>query len=131
MITSFLHWSSDITKAPKGEMVTTAYHQMVKGEPVERSRAEHVPVKILALTSCGKVVVTYWIPGKLAQSGSILSYGHWSGFAERPEFGGGPVLWAAMPDAAELLKSHEALIMVRELMASAVEQDDDNCSGGF
>lgn len=35
MITTFLHWSDDITKAPKGEMVTTPYHQMVKGQPVE------------------------------------------------------------------------------------------------
>jgi hypothetical protein len=109
MITSFLHWSDDISEAPRGEMVTTKFHQMVKGEPVERSRTEHVPTKILSVSACGKVCVTYWVPEKLTQSGSILSHGHWSGFAERPEYGSGPVLWAAMPDAAELLASHSAI----------------------
>lgn len=109
MITSFLHWSDDINAAPKGEMVTTKFHQMVKGEPVERSRTKHVPTRILAVSACGKVCVTYWVPEKLTQSGSILSHGHWSGFAERHEYGAGPVLWAAMPDAAELLASHAAI----------------------
>lgn len=121
MITSFLHWSDDITKAPKGEMVTTPYFQIVKGAPVERSRTEHVPTKILALSACGKVMVTYWVPEKLTQSGSTLSHGHWSGFAERPEYGAGPVLWAAMPDAAELLTSHAAITSIGDW--SLVEED--------
>ena len=125
MITTHLHWSSDISAAPKGEMVTTPYHQMVKGEAKERSRTEHVPTKILALSSCGKVVVTYWIPEKQTQSGSILSHGHWSGFAERPEYGGGPVLWAAMPDPNELkqILSDRVFATAQTVVLEGAEQD--------
>lgn len=109
MITTHLHWSSDISTAPKGEMVTTTYQTMVKGEAKERSRTEHVPTRILAVSECGKVMVTYWLPEKLSQGGLVMRHGHWSGFPERSEFGAGPVLWAAMPDAAGLLETHSAI----------------------
>jgi len=121
MIHTHLHWSDDLCKAPKGEMVTTPYFQMVKGQPVERSKTEHVPTKILALTNCGKVVSTYWLPEQLSQGGAVLRHGHWSGFPERPEYGGGPVRWAAWPDAAELLASHSAITSIGDW--SLVEED--------
>ena len=117
MITTHLHWSSDITKAPKGEMVTTPYHQMVKGQAVERSRTEHVPTKILAVTNCGKVVSTYWIPAKHNASGAVLDGDRWSGFNR----GDKPLLWAPWPDAAELAASHHAITSVGDW--SLVEED--------
>lgn len=105
MITTFLHWSDDISKAPKGEYVTTTTTVLHKGKPVERTTTEHVPVKLLGLTSCGKIGLTYWRPAKLSQSGAVLEGDCWSGYVR----GSGPVLWALYPDAAELLKSHEAI----------------------
>ena len=102
MIKTELIWSSDISQAPRGETVTSNYFQTVKGEQVERTRTDHVPAKILALTSCGKVVQTHWIPEARSQSGAIMRHGHWSGFPEKPEYGGGPELWAPWPNAAEI-----------------------------
>lgn len=98
MITTPLNWSSDISQAPRGENVTTPYQTMVKGEAKELTRTEFVPTKILALTRCGKVIQTHWIPEARAQGGAIMRYGHWSGFPEKPEYGGGPLLWAPWPD---------------------------------
>ena len=118
MITTHLHWSGDISKAPKGEMVTTKFHQTVKGEIVERSRTEHVPTRIFALTECGKIIVTYWVPAKTTQSGNVLGGDCWSGFVRG---GALPVLWAAIPDAAELLKSHQA---TKEVSALAYAEED-------
>lgn len=118
MITTHLHWSADISAAPKGEMGTTSYFQMVKGAQLERSRTEHVPTKILALTECGKIIVTYWRPAKTTQSGHVLEGDCWSGFVRG---GAGPVLWAAMPDAAELLASHAAITSIGDW--SLVEED--------
>lgn len=105
MIYSHLTWSDRIEDAPRGEMVTTTYHQMVKGEIVERQRTEHVPTKILALTNCGKVIPTYWIPARHTASGAVLHGGLWSGLATGEE----PLRWALWPDAAELMASHSAI----------------------
>ncbi len=111
MITTHLHWSSDISAAPKGEMVTTPYTIMVKGEPKERTRTEHVPVKILALTKCGKVVSTYWLLG------TAYGAGRWSGLAD----GESPLLWALWPDAAELAGSVAAIDAVEVLEGCEVD----------
>lgn len=127
MITTFLHWSDDISQAPKGEMVTTKFHQTVKGEIVERSRTEHVPTRILALTNCGKIVITYWRPAKMTQSGHVLEGDCWSGFVRG---GTPPTLWAPMPNAAELLASHAATRPAYP-EPTALEEDDDNCGGFF
>lgn len=105
MITTHLKWSDDISKAPKGEYVTTTYQTMVKGKPHEVTKTEHAPTKILALTKCGKVVSTYWLPAKQTASGALLDGGRWSGLATGEE----PLRWALWPDAAELIATHEAL----------------------
>lgn len=110
MITTRLHWSDDISKAPKGEYVTTTYQTMVKGKPHEVTKTEHVPTKILALTKCGKVVDTRWIPAKHTASGAVLDGDRWSGFNR----GDAPLRWALWPDAAELVKSHEAQSRARQ-----------------
>lgn len=104
MFETVLTWSSDMTTAPKGEYVTTTRTILVKGEPQTRSSKEHVPTKIMALTNCGKVVSTYWIPGKYTASGSILDGDRWSGFNR----GSVPVLWAHWPDADDLLAHTKA-----------------------
>lgn len=118
MITTHLHWSSDITKAPRGEMVTTPYHQMVKGQPVERSRTEHVPTKILALTNCGKVISTYWMPAsKHTLNGEVLDGDRWHGFNR----GQSPLLWALWPDASELAASLSTVEAIDVLAFSEVD----------
>lgn len=73
---------------------------MIKGEPVERERTDFVPTRIMALSKCGKITPTYWIPGKPG----TLDGGGWSGF-DRGEL---PLLWAAWPNAEELMKAYEA-----------------------
>jgi hypothetical protein len=103
MITE-LHWCTDISKAPKGENVERVVTYERNGKQEQRRWEDFVPTKILALTNCGKVVSTYWVPEKRTQSGAVLSHGHWSGFPERPEFGGGPVMWAAWPVAPVLAR---------------------------
>ncbi len=45
MITTHLHWSSDITKAPKGEMVTTKTTVLHNGKLIARLR-EGKPISI-------------------------------------------------------------------------------------
>ena len=105
MIHTHLHWSSDIASAPKGEMVATTYQTMVKGKPHLVTKTEHVTQKILALTSCGKVVSTYWLLPKVSGSGALLDGGRWSGFGT----GETPLLWALWPNSTELLATHEAL----------------------
>ncbi|NTA27436.1 hypothetical protein [Allorhizobium ampelinum] len=100
MITTQLTWSTDISKAPKGDYVTTNYTVLVKGQPQERTRTEHVPTKILALTNCGMVVSTYWRPAEYAKTveNHVLNGDCWSGFSR----GTSPVMWTAWPDAKEL-----------------------------
>lgn len=106
MIHTHLQWSDDIANAPKGETVTTTTSVLVKGKPVEREKTEHVPVKILALTNCGKVVQTYWMPpSKFTQGGEVLDGDRWWGFGH----GRSPILWALWPDAAELSASLAAI----------------------
>lgn len=106
MITTFLHWSADISAAPKGEMVTTTVTAIVKGEVVERQRTEHVPAKLLALTPCGKIISTHWMPAsKHTQDGDVLDGDRWHGFTR----GHAPVLWAAWPDAGKIAASLAAL----------------------
>ena len=117
MTTTFLKWSPDMTKAPRGEMVTSTYQTMVKGKPHEATKTEHVATKILALTKCGKVVSTYWMPGKKTASGGVLDAARWSGLAT----GETPVLWAPWPDAAELAASHAAITSVGDW--TLVEED--------
>jgi hypothetical protein len=97
MIHTYLNWSTDISKAPHGEMVTTTQTVLVKGQPQERQRFDHVPTKILALTKCGKVTPTYWIPGKEG----TLDGERWSGLNR----GEAPLAWCAWPDADELMAS--------------------------
>lgn len=118
MITTFLKWSGDISAAPKGEMVTTTYHQMVKGAPVERTRIDHVPTRIMALTSCGKVIPTYWMPAsKHTLNGEVLDGDRWIGFNR----GQSPLLWALWPDASELAASLSAVEAIDVLAFSEVD----------
>lgn len=106
MIHTHLQWSDDIAKAPKGETVTTTTSVLVKGKPVKRERTEHVPVKILALTNCGNVIATYWMPAsKHTLNGVVLDGDRWHGFNR----GQSPLLWALWPDAAELSASLAAI----------------------
>lgn len=96
MTTTSIHWSTDMTKAPRGENVPRIMQVMVKGEAKEQTRYDFVPTRILALTKCGKVVPTYWIPGKAG----TLDGERWSGLNRGEQ----PLAWAAWPDADELTK---------------------------
>lgn len=98
-IQTTLDWSSAMEKAPKGEYVTTITKVMVKGVVQDRERTDHVATKILALTKCGKVITTYWIPEKLTSTGFLLDGDRWSGFTR----GVLPLLWAPWPDADVLM----------------------------
>ena len=102
MITTTLNWSADISAAPRGELIETVLTSTRNGKPVEQRKSEHVSPKILALTKCGKIVSTYWIPEKLTSTGAVLGGAKWSGLAT----GEWPVLWAPWPDAAALAELH-------------------------
>jgi hypothetical protein len=102
MITTTLNWSNDISAAPKGELVETVMASTRNGKPVEHRKSEHVSPKILALTKCGKIVSTYWIPEKVTASGTVLGGARWSGLATSEHL----VLWAPWPDAAALAELH-------------------------
>lgn len=106
MIHTLINWSDDMDSAPKGEMVTTTFTAIVKGEAVERQRTEHVPAKLLALTPCGKIISTHWMPAsKHTQDGDVLDGDRWHGFTR----GHVPVLWALWPDAGKIAASLAAL----------------------
>lgn len=105
MIHQSITWSDDISKAPKGEMIDVPFTTMVKGEPQARTRQEHQTVKILALTNCGMVVSSYWIPPKKAATGVVVDPGRWSGFNP----GSNPVLWAPWPDAETLTRTYNVI----------------------
>ncbi|MDO6966953.1 hypothetical protein [Rhizobium alvei] len=100
MITTVLEWSTDIDAAPRGEIVEKVVDVQRNGKRERRVYEEYVPTKILALTKCGKIVVTHYIPPRFTQSGSKLDGDRWSVFAANEA----PVMWAAMP-SAEILQS--------------------------
>lgn len=102
MIMTTLKWSDDASAAPKGELVETVTTSTRNGKSVEHRKSEHVSPKILALTKCGKIVSTYWMPGKRTASGGVLDAAKWSGLATGEE----PVLWALWPDAVALADLH-------------------------
>jgi hypothetical protein len=104
MIATTLNWSDDISAAPRGELVETVMTSTRNGKPVEHRKSEHVSPKILALTKCGKIVSTYWTPGKKTASGSVLDAAKWSGMATGEE----PVLWALWPNAGDLAQLLDA-----------------------
>jgi hypothetical protein len=98
MITTFSTWSTDISKAPKGRNVETTRLVTVKGETVERTISAFVADQILALTSCGMIIQSQWVPPRLTATGSVLDGDRWSGFNRGDE----PVAWALWPDAEAL-----------------------------
>ncbi len=102
MIHTHLHWQTDISKAPRGENVPRTIQVMIKGEAKEQTRTDFVPMRILALSKCGKVMPTYWIPGKPG----ALDGDRWSGFNRGEQ----PLAWAAWPDADELMASIKVVI---------------------
>lgn len=97
MITE-LHWSTDISKAPKGELVERHVTYQRNGETYTRLLEDFVPTPLMAVTSCGKVVRTYWIPPRKTANGGLLDGDRWSGFNHGSE----PVAWALWPVAPEL-----------------------------
>ena len=105
--TTIIEWSNDLSDAPKGETVERSVVYERKGQKEMRRWEDFVPTKILALSNCGKVVPTYWVPEQRSQNGSIMRHGHWSGFVEDPAFGSGPVAWAYWPDAVEVMKAYK------------------------
>lgn len=118
MIHQSITWSTDISKAPKGDTVNVPFTTMVKGEPQARTRQEHQTVKILALTNCGMVVSSYWIPPKKGATGVVTDVGRWSGFNP----GSDPVLWAPWPDAEQLTQTYAAIKSADDFLAHS-EQD--------
>lgn len=98
MITTTSTWSTDISKAPKGRHVETTRQVTVKGEMVDRTISTFVPDKIMALTNCGKIIESQWIPPRLTATGSVLDGDRWSGLNRGSE----PVAWALWPDAEAL-----------------------------
>lgn len=113
MITTHLHWSSDLSKAPRGEKVTTKNTVMIKGEPVERERVDFIPTRVLTLSKCGKIIPTYWIPGRPG----TLEGDRWSGYNRGEQ----PLLWAPWPDAAELMKTYQ----VTKAVDAAMGEEDE------
>ena len=94
-----IHWSNDLTSIHKGETVVSRRTILMKGKPVEQVSQTFVPTRYMALTSCGKVVPTYWVMPQTSQHGGTLDAGdRWSGFTKAS----GPVAIAAWPDAKEL-----------------------------
>ena len=102
-ISTNLEWSTDMSKAPKGETVERVVTYEKKGVKEQRRWEEFVPTKIMALGRCGKVISTYWVPEQLSQSGVLMRHGHWSGFVEDPKFGEGPIAWASWPKGLDIL----------------------------
>lgn len=107
-----IKWSSDISAAPKGETVVNKRTMLVKGKPVDQEIPTFIPTFILALTKCGKVVRTYWIPG----NGRPLE-ARWSGL----NHGEQPLAWAHWPDAAELDATLAAANAADAILAHAEE----------
>ncbi len=93
-----IKWSSDISAAPKGETVVNKRTVLLKGKPVDQEIPTFIPTFILALTKCGKVVRTCWLPIQRTASGAKLGGERWDGFNPGSE----PLLWAHWPDATEL-----------------------------
>lgn len=115
MIHTHLHWSDDITKAPKGHVAKEPYTLAVNGKLVERERTYYEHVRLLALTNCGKVISTHWIPAsKHTQDGEVLDGDRWHGFTR----GQTPLLWALWPDAVELSASLSAINAASEFDAA-------------
>lgn len=112
MIHQTLTWSTDISAAPNGEMVTTTRTVLRKEKPVEVSETEHVPVRILAISECGIISISHWVPEKHLSSGNVRQIGHWYGYFADHKMSTVPKAWAYMPDAAEIraiLASGEAI----------------------
>lgn len=95
IIHQHIKWSSDISTAPKGEMVANKRVVSIKGKPTEQTFETFIPTFIMALTKCGKIVRTYWLPGKEG----TLDGERWSGLNRGEQ----PVLWANWPNAVELM----------------------------
>lgn len=98
MITTILKWSDDIDSAPKGEYVSTDKTIIRGGKVVSMTSTDYVAPRLMALTKCGKVVSTKWLPDRLAPDGTIRDGGRWDGFNP----GSSPLLWAEWPDGVEL-----------------------------
>lgn len=77
---SYGSWDFDISRAPKGNMVTRYVATKDGKKPFEAFEADHV---ILA-TKCGKVTVSYWIPDE----------SRWCMLSKGEE----PVAWQRWPD---------------------------------
>lgn len=99
MITKEIRWSTDMSKAPKGEMVTKVVEYMRDGKLTKRSSEERVPTRILTLSKCGKVQASHWMLAKYTTSGKLLEGGRWHGFNHGSE----PLMWALWPSADELM----------------------------
>lgn len=121
MIDTIIHWSTDISSAPKGEMVTTTRTVLRKEKPVDVSEMVHVPVNILVISECGLISISHWVPEKHLSSGNVRQIGHWYGFFADHKMSTVPKAWAAIPDAAEILASLSAGEAIDVLPLSEVD----------
>lgn len=99
MIKATIEWSSDIEAAPRGETVTKVTTFTRDGKQQQRTLEEFVPTRILALSRCGKVISSHWIPPRYTQSEAVLDGDRWHGFNR----GAPPVMWALWPNGEALL----------------------------
>lgn len=97
MISTKIEWSDDPAAAPRGRSVE---RRKLVGADKEITSSEFVPDFLMAISKCGQVVRTYWIPARYTQTGKLLDGGRWSGFAT----GEDPVLWASWPNGAALIE---------------------------
>lgn len=103
-----IQWSTDIAAAPRGGMVASKRFVTIKGKPVEQTYETFVPTFIMALTKCGKIVRTYWLPGKEG----TLDGDRWSGLNRGEQ----PLAWATWPDAEWLMSAVEGSKAVNEAL---------------
>jgi hypothetical protein len=85
---TYSNWETDMTRAPKGKVVT----RTVTTKDGQREFQSYEPDFVILMSECRKVIKSYWLPKE----------GRWAGFSEHSR----PLAWQAWPEWNEGIAAH-------------------------